>query len=185
MATITHGRDLTRDIMPQGRQTFIVAVFIVVAVALQGSVAHAMMIRGAQPDLPLIALACGAALVGGDASVGLGFWTGLLQASVLGMYPGSYLASRTLAGAFAGFLERTLIRDSFLAPPAIVITTTLIAEVIFAAMAPPVWTHHVRVWSRAMIGEAVYNAALAFPLYFLLRKIGVGWRPADEYGDGA
>lgn len=169
--------------MSPGRQTIVVSFIVLAAVGLQGRLAHAVTVRGAQPDLPLIVLGCGAALVGGNASVGIGFWTGLLQAAVLDVYVGSYLTSRTLAGAFAGFLERTLIRDGVLAPPVIVFSTTIVCELVFAAMAPPVWNHHMRVWIHSVLGEALYNAVLSFPLYYIMRKIGVGWRPADEYGD--
>jgi rod shape-determining protein MreD len=160
--------------MTRGRQTLIVALALVLATVLQGRFAHLIAIKGAQPDLPVIVLACGAILIGGSNAIGLAVWAGLLEAAIFAFWFGSYMTSRTLAGAFAGSLQRSVIRDSIVVPPLVVFATTVVAEFVFAAMVPPIWLHHAHRWIRTVLGELVYNTVLAHPVYLLLRRFGVG-----------
>jgi rod shape-determining protein MreD len=160
--------------MTPGRQTFVVALALVVATVLQGRVAHVISIKGAQPDFPLIVLACGAILIGGGNAIFLAVWAGLLEAATFGVWFGSCLTSRTLAGAFAGSLQRSVIRDSIVVPPLVVLATTLVAEFVFAAMVPSSWLHHAHRWAHTIIGELVYNTILSHPVYALLRRCGAG-----------
>jgi rod shape-determining protein MreD len=170
------------DIMTPGRQAFIVAIFLIFATVLQGIVAHAIMIKGAEPDFTLIVLACGATLIGGNYSVALAVWAGLLDASMLAQYIGSYLASRTLAGAFAGGLKSSVIRDSLVVPPLIVFLTTAVAHLIFAAMVPHAWLHRAHQWSHEVLGQIIYNTILSYPVYFLLRRCHVGQPKENPFG---
>jgi len=160
--------------MTPGRQTFVVALVLIAATVLQGRLAHIISIKGAQPDFPLVVLACGATLIGGSNAIGLAVWAGLLEAATFGMWFGSVLTSRTLAGAFAGSLQRSVIRDSVVVPPLVVLATTVVAEFVFAAMVPSSWLHHAHRWLRTVVGELVYNTILSHPVYALLRRFGVG-----------
>jgi rod shape-determining protein MreD len=160
--------------MTPGRQTFVVALALIAAAVLQGRLAHIIAIKGAQPDFPLIVLACGATLIGGSSAIGLAVWAGLLEATMFGMWFGSVLTSRTLAGAFAGSLQRSVIRDSVVVPPLVVLATTVVAEFVFAAMVPSSWLHHVHRWARNVMGEIVYNTVLSHPVYLVLRRLHVG-----------
>lgn len=167
--------------MTSGRQTFIVALCILLAHVLQGRVSQAIAIRGAHPDFPLIVLACGATLLGGARGTMVGLWSGLLTGAVASVNYGSFLASRTLAGAFAGNLQRSMIRDSIVVPPLVVLSTTVVAEFIYAVMAPNAWLHHWRLWLRDTGGELVYNMVLSYPIYFLLRKMRIGHKVEDPF----
>ena len=167
--------------MTSGRQTFLVAICILLAHVLQGRVAHAIEFRGAHPDLPLIVLACGASLLGGSRGTMMGLWSGLLTGAIaIGDY-GSCLASRTIAGAFAGNLQRSMLRDSIVVPPLIVLSTTVVAEFIYAVMAPHSWLHHLHLWLRQTGGEIAYNMILSYPIYFLLRLIRIGHKVEDPF----
>jgi rod shape-determining protein MreD len=170
------------DAMTPARQILIVSFLLVVAAVLQGRLAHAVMIMGAQPDFPLVLLGCAALLIGGDGAIWLAFWTGLLQAAMAAQYVGSYLTSRVLAGAFASSLQRDLIRDSIVVPPLVVLAVTVITEFIFAAMVPHAWLHHLRPWLRGEIGGTVYNTVLSYPCFLLLRRCGIGYRREDPFG---
>lgn len=168
--------------MTPGRQALIVAFFLVIATVFQGRLAHAVIIKGAQPDLPLVFLACGGSLIGGNYAVVLALWTGLLEASMVAWYFGSLLTSRTLAGAFAGGLKRSVIRDSLVVPPIIVFLTTAVAQLVYAVMVPNAWVHHAHEWVRSVVGQLLYNTALSYPVYFLLRRCGIGRPKENPFG---
>ncbi|MGO8670206.1 MAG: rod shape-determining protein MreD [Capsulimonadaceae bacterium] len=171
--------------VPASRQVFVVCLMLVVAAVLQGRVAHAIAIKGAQPDFPLVVLACGSTLLGGDAAVYVALWAGLLQSALLGMYVGSIMTSRTVAGAFAVGLNQVVIRGNVaVVPPVVAFTITLASELIFGAMVPPAWMHHARRWFQALLGESVYNAALAYPVYWFMLRVHIG-AGEDEFGPSA
>ncbi len=168
--------------MIPARHVVLVAVLIWLAAILQGRAAHALSIHGAQPDLPLIVLACGALLLGSARGTLLGFWAGLLAAASLPMTYGSLFASRIAAGAFAGSFGRSLIRDNLIVPPLVVLAATLLAETISVLMAPGPAVHHVRRWLWLLAGEVLYNTLLALPVSLLLRLCRVGRVTADPFG---
>lgn len=155
---------------------------LLLAAALQGRAAHAIHIRWAQPDFVLVTLGCAAVLIGGSRATLLGLWAGLLTAALIPGTFRTFLTSRTLAGAFAGFLQRFLIRDSLLVPPLVALATTLTAEVVHVLMDPGIARHPFRLWLYKVVGETLYNMVLALPVYFLLRRLGLGQEPRDPFG---
>jgi len=155
---------------------------LLLAAGLQGRAAHAVHLRWAQPDFVLVTLGCAATLLGGGRGTFLGLWAGLLTAALIPATFGTFLASRTLAGALAGFLQRFLIRDSPLVPPLAVLATTLTAEVVYVLMAPGIARHPFRLWLYKVGGETLYNMVLALPVYWLLRRLGLGHVPDDPFG---
>ena len=168
--------------MTQGRQAAVVAFLCILAVIAQGLVAHAIAIRSARPDIPLVVLACGSTLVGGVWSSALGLLTGYLAAVLSPTLAfGSLLTSRTLAGGLGGGLSRIVNRDSLWTPAIAVLLCTLLAEAIFAIMAPAAWLHRVRLYLWTIGGELLYNTALAYPVYYLMRRLGIGFRPEDPF----
>jgi len=158
------------------------ALMVWLAFVLQGRAAHAVSIHGAQPDLPLVVLSCGALLVGSARGAVLGFWAGLLAASVFPQTYGSLFVSRILAGAFAGGFGRNLIRDNLVVPPLVVLATTTLAELLYVLMAPNLAVHHVRRWAEQAGGEVLYNTLLALPVYLFLRLLQVGRQRDDPFG---
>ncbi len=164
------------------RHVLFVAGLVWLAATLQGRAAHALSIHGAQPDFPLIVLACGALLLGSARGTLLGFWAGLLAAASLPQTFGSLFASRIAAGAFAGSLGRSLIRDNLIVAPLVVLAATFLTELISVLMAPGLAVHHVRRWLWLLGGELVYNALLALPVSLLLRLCQVGRITADPFG---
>ena len=164
------------------RHVFLAALVIWLAAVLQGRAAHTLSLHGAQPDLPLIALSCGAFLLGSERGAVLGFWTGLLAASAFPATYGSMFVSRIAAGAFAGAFGRSLIRDNWIVPPVVALATTLLAELLHVLMAPGLAVPHLRHWAGLLGGELLYNAALALPVSLLLRLLQVGRPSLDPYG---
>lgn len=168
--------------MTPTRHVLLAALVIWLAAVLQGRAAHALSIHGAQPDLPLVVLSCGAFLVGSESGALLGFWTGLLAASAFPATYGSLFLSRIAAGGVAGVFGRSLIRDNWIVPPVVVLATTLLAELIHVLMAPGLAIPHVRLWAGLLGGELLYNTALALPVSLLLRLLQVGRQPPDPFG---
>ena len=164
------------------RHVVLAALIVWLAAILQGRVSHALSIHGAQPDLPLIALSCGALLVGSARGAVLGFWTGLLAASAFPQTYGSLFVSRILAGAFAGGFGRNLIRDNLVVPPLVVLATSILAELLYVLMAPGLAVHHVRHWAEQTGGEVLYNTLLALPVYLFLRLLQIGRQREDPFG---
>jgi len=171
--------------MSPGRQSLIVLLCILLTAIAQSRGAHAISVRSAEPDFLLVVMACGAMLVGGNWGIILGFVTGYFTIALSSnpLLPfGTVLASRTIAGAFAAGLQRSVIRDSVWAPPIIVLLTTLVSDCIYAAMAPRTWLHHPREWFLAQGGQILFNTVLSYPLYLLLRRFGVGIHKEDPFG---
>ena len=152
------------------------------AAVLQGRCAHALSIHGAQPDLPLVVLACASLLVGSARGAVLGFWAGLLAAAAFPVTYGSLFVSRILAGAFAGGFGRSLIRENLVVPPLVVLAATVLAELISVLMAPGAAIHHLRRWLVLAGGETLYNTLLALPVFLLLRLIRIGVPREDPFG---
>lgn len=167
--------------MIPARQVVLALLFVWLAAIAQGRLAHAVRLGSAQPDFILILLGSSASLLGVQRGMLLGFWAGLLTAVMMPTTFGTYLTSRLLAGAFAGTLQRSLIRDSPIVPPLVVLAATLAAEAIYILMAPAVVFPHLRHWLWRVGGETIYNILLSFPLYFLLRLCGIGRLSADPF----
>ena len=168
--------------MIPARQVVLAALLIWIAAVLQGRVAHAISIRGAEPDLPLVVLSGSAILVGSVRGSLLGFWAGLLAAVSLPAVYGSVFAGCVIAGAFAGNLGSALIRSNLLVPPLVTLAANVAAEVIAALINPGPALHGSHFWLVQTGGEIVYNTGLALPVYLLLRLCRIGQLRDDPFG---
>ena len=164
------------------RQMLLAAFLVWGAAILQGRVAHAISIRGAQPDFPLVVLTGSAILVGSLRGSLLGFWAGLLAAASFPAAYGSVFASRIVAGAFAGSLGSSLIRTNLLVPPLVTLAATALTETVCLLMAPGLALHYPRRWLLQTGSEICYNTVLALPIYLLLRFCRIGQLREDPFG---
>lgn len=160
------------------RRFFILIALVLFAAIIQAGYGHDLSVDRAQPDFILVVAICGGVLTGPVRATFTGLWAGLLTAVLSDINYGSLLVSRTAAGIFAGWLHNHVIRDSVVVPPLVVLGGTLIAEVIYFLMAP---TRDLHWWVRMVGGEALYNMALSFPVYFGLRAIGMGPEPVSPF----
>ena len=164
------------------RHFLVIALLIWLAAVGQGRLAHAMIIGGAQPDLPLVVLTCGAVLIGRIGGIWLGFWAGLFTAISFPPAYGSLFFSRIAAGAFSGFIGRSLTRDNLLVPLLVTFASTLLAELLTALLAPGYAVHHLRHWGLLLGGKLIYNSLLALPTSLLLRWLRVGVIAESPFG---
>jgi len=145
---------------------------ILVAFLLAAFVVHAafdarMEIWGVRPNLGLCVMLLGALFGGPNAGALSGFTLGLLEASFASLYLGSFIVSRTLAGFLVGALDERIFRSSFSVALTVVTIGTAAVEGMFFLFAPQ---PHVTRWLIRTLGECGYNAALAIPLFLLIRR---------------
>ncbi len=135
---------------------------------LQGVLAPAVALRGATPDLPLLALGCLALRLNPVPAAGAGFFAGLLHASMLDQTVGSLIMSRMLTAFAIAWLPVLLARQHLLSACLACALMVLFANLLLYLAAPSItgWE-----WWRATGGTMVYNTILAAPAYGLLRRV--------------
>ena len=137
-----------------------------------------MSIHGIEPNFIIVALGCSSILIGFPRSLWLGIATGLISVTFLPDNFGAIMTSRTILGAVLGSLRGRIIGGSLFVGPLVGVLATLIAEMAFQLFSP---NRHVRFWLTQTFGESMYNLALATPLYFILRRIGVGYQQSTPF----
>ena len=139
---------------------------LVIAAGLQGNYPSSLTILGAKPDLILVVLiACSLAadpVFGGT----LGFIAGLINGSMVGLSLGSFIVSRTMTGALAGFLTTKIFSDNPIVPMVSAGWITMACEAVFLLANPrPL----LGVVIRLVLGKCIYNAIFTLVLYWILR----------------
>ena len=148
-----------------------IALALVLALLVQMVFADAVGIRGAHPDFVLLTVLLGALFCDANQGAQLGFWGGLAYASIVSPPHGGFgslIISRTLAGFGVGWLEERIFRDHPVLAVALTAGGTALTEAIFFVFAPQPHALH---WARAAATTTLYNAALAGPLYLLMRRL--------------
>jgi len=144
-----------------------------IAILLAGFVFHAafgrsLRVGAAMPNLALCVLLVVCLFVGTNTGAALGFLTGLLEGAYAALYLGSFLVSRSLIGFAVGALEERIFRRNPSVAVAIVLLGTAATEGCFFLFAPQ---PNVPAWAFRTLYESLYNAALALPLYLLVRRL--------------
>ncbi|HZO89537.1 MAG TPA: rod shape-determining protein MreD [Chthonomonadaceae bacterium] len=155
---------------PSLRRGVRLAAMLLCAAILQGLYADSLQVHGARPDLLLLTAILGSLFCDINGSAALGFFAGLLHAA-LAAPPnggfGSLIVSRTLVCLGVGWLEERVFRDNPLIALFLAALGTALAEGLFFLFAPQ---HHVLRWTHNVGLTTLYNAVLALPLYFLVRR---------------
>lgn len=140
---------------------------------LQGVFVPAIKIRGAMPDLLLLAVGCLALRLNPSGASAAGFLAGLLHASLLDQTVGSMVLSRTLAAFVVAWLPMVLDRQRLLSVCLAVALMVLLANGLLYLAAPSItgWG-----WWHATLGVMVYNTLLAAPACWLIGRV----LPPDE-----
>ncbi len=136
--------------------------------ALQESVASRLALSGGTPDFPLIALAALALLGERKAGTVCGFLAGLIRGVLAGANLAAYAVTRTLLGFALGWVRYAgLIPNALVAGLCALVGTILTQGLLmFAIHRGPVLP-----FLGGTLYSAMINAALAMPLYALLRRM--------------
>jgi hypothetical protein len=159
--------------IPPARAIISFCLLLLVAGALQGTIAGRLPRAWGEPDF-VLTLALVAGLLS-DATIGgaAGLAAGLVTASLVGQTVGTFLVSRTLAGYIAGWTTARLYRGNVFVVVPGVLVMSLLSEAIYLLAAPRVG---LGVGLKAALLGAVGNALLAAPMLWLLRRCGWGTR---------
>ncbi len=143
-------------------------LLMVVATALQATLAHRMRILGVQPDLNKVVLIAIAVNSSVQVATAYGLLAGWLMGTVVGMSIGSYLVSRMVLGASLGLLELRVFREH----PMVLILSALaggmLCEAVFFLFSPQ---ENVARWAYLATGESLYNLLFIIPIAGWVRRI--------------
>lgn len=143
------------------------AFALLIGFALHAAFSHSLRIGDARPNLALCVLLIACLFVGPNTGAAFGFLTGLLEGAYVAIHVGSFIVSRSLAGFAVGALEARIFRRNPFVAVLIVLLGTALTEGAFFLFAPQ---RQVVPWAVRTLYESLYNAALALPLYLLLRR---------------
>ncbi len=148
---------------------FLLTVCVLLAAVIQGSLLTPLHLPTG-PQLPLLVALCGAWIVGAPGGAWLGFWTGILMASMTGMFMGSFTFSYLVVGWLTGRIRENLYGDWPLLFIAVAGAGTLFSEVLFF-----LWNPRHLGNAGLMVSQAVMNLVCAplvyFPLAWALRSL--------------
>jgi rod shape-determining protein MreD len=166
---------------PEARRTLILILAIFLAAILQTSLAASLRMGGGQPDFLLIVAILGAMFCDANGGAALGFFTGLIHAS-LASPPhggfGSLIVTRTLVGFGVGWLEERLYRDTLLHALFFVALGTVVAECLYFIVAP---LPNIPLWAGRMGFTVACNILAAIPAFWLLRRLIGDVKRRQEY----
>jgi len=148
--------------------------------AWQPGIAMALTIRGASPDLPLVAIVCVGLLLGPEDGAVTGLLCGVLQAGHTGASGvGALIVSRIGAGLAAGYIGERVFGANLIVPGVCAIGATFVAGAIYFLIAP---YPDLIYWVKMTLGRALYNGAVALPTYrvtaYLVRRLSSESAPA-------
>lgn len=153
--------------MNQSRRRLLLVCILVAAFVLHTALADDLMIGAARPNLGLACLLIECLWVGPNTGAALGLILGLLEAAYAGQLVGSLIVCRSAAGFAVGALENHIYRDNAIVASLTVLLGTAFSEGLLYLFAPqPAFAG----WANRTIGQAAFNALLALPAYFLLRR---------------
>lgn len=148
-------------------------LLLLLASALQSSVAHRLYAAGGQPDFPLTVALVAAALGGPSAGAIFGFGAGLATGALAGDTVGTWVVSRTLAGAATGNAVTRWLRPGVLIAVAATVAGTWLAGLLTALSFPRLGFG--RVLAATLVASG-WNLLFALPVAALLRRLA----PADD-----
>ena len=123
---------------------------------------------GARPHIGLTVLAVSCLFAGPNLAAYLGMGLGLMEAWAVNRTIGSYLVSRSVTGFAVGATDQRVFRDNVLMAVAAAAVSTLIADMLFYIFVPQ---QDALRWFTRTLSSALYDAVLAIPVYFAVRRV--------------
>ena len=150
------------------RAALVIFCAMIVLGAAQGALAARISVGEIAPDFLIVATVVIGLLLGPVAGTLAGALAGLVHGSVAGMGLGSFMFSRTLVGYLAGVGRTRVFSDNPFVPLIWCAVGTLAAELLFILFSPPA---HLVVWLAPLPLIALYNAILALPINWALKRL--------------
>ncbi len=125
-------------------------------------------ILGAKPDLALVVLIAYALAADPTFGAILGFVSGLIYGSAVGVSLGSFIVTRTITGFLAGLLTTRVFSENPVVPMFSAAWLTLVNELMFLLINPRLAP---AIAFRTILGECLFNSLLALLLYWLLKYV--------------
>lgn len=144
---------------------------LLVAGGAQAGFSGRLWAGGGQPDFVFAVILAAALLSDAGAGCLIGLAGGLITAALVGETVGTILVTRAVAGFVAGLLPSRMFRANAGVVIVTVIAASLVAELLFILSAPRMGFSR---WLHAALTGTAWNAALAVPITFLLRRCGWG-----------
>jgi hypothetical protein len=166
---------------PSLRRGIGLACAVFLAALAQSVYADALQIRGARPDFLVTVALLGALFCDTNGGAALGFFAGLLHASLASPPAGGFgalILSRTVVAGMVGWLDERLFRDHPLIVLLIVPAGTALADALFFLVAPQPNTF---LWLRALGLTLLYNTVLTLPIYFVLTRLTGEYRKRQAF----
>lgn|GEM_PF-155766 len=151
--------------------TFLTVIFV--AFLAQTTIVPYFSIGKIQPDLVLVVVSIYAFIEGPILGSLAGFTGGLLQDLMTIRNMGLGSLSKTVAGYFAGLMEKNLIGENLILPMVAVFSISLISQIVYVLLSflvGDIIALH-EVFFRLIIPCALYDGLLALPIYLLLLKL--------------
>ena len=142
------------------------AISLVAAAGLQGNLPASISIWGGKPDLLLVVLIAYALAADPATGAAMGFVTGLIHGSAVGLALGSFIVTRTIVGFLAGLVTSRLFSQNPIVPMLSAAWLTFVSEGLFLLANPR--PNLVLVAGR-IGGECISNAFLTLLLYWVMR----------------
>ncbi len=156
---------------------FVFVLLLCLATGLQANVVlllpHAEVTG--RPDFVLTLCLLPALLSDAAGGCGWGFGAGLVTSALTGQAVGSTLVSRTVAGCVAGWFSERFVRSNPLVIVSAILTGSLVADAVYLLCNPPLSLDSLLAAFRFTAMNALWNAAFALPLAYLLRRLGWVW----------
>lgn len=144
-------------------------LLLLLAGAAQATLSHRLWFWGGQPDFILAVVLAAAVLSDAGAGCVIGLGGGLLTGAVVGETVGTYLVTRTVAGFVAGLLPSRMFRANIFVIVSSAVAASVVAETLYILAAPRIGLSQ---WLPAALAGMLWNALLAVPAAFFLRRVG-------------
>jgi hypothetical protein len=151
------------------RSLAVVAVWLIVAAALNGALSHRLSVGWVQPDFLLVVAVSLSVRGSTNAAAAIGFVAGMFHSALWN----EKMMALTLSRMFACIASVHVYRATPVAGAgAVAIVTgaaTLVAGILYLFLGVPT---NLLQWLVETLGGILYNAALAVPVYLLQERVG-------------
>lgn len=147
-------------------------VLIVLALAVQSTLAPLLAVNNVWPDLLLIIVISAGLLAGKEIGLGVGFFAGILQDLASGGIIGLGALTKMMLGFAAGTMERKVFKENILLPVAAMGLGTIAYGVLFYGLLA-VLGHRTDLVATAVervAPLAAYNAVAAIPVHHIVYR---------------